>query len=569
MTTPLVELSRVTKAFGATRALDDVTFEVRAGEVHVLAGENGAGKSTLIRVLSGVITDFEGELRLDGQVTRLRDARDAVSRGIATIHQELSLVGSMTVAENLSLSPLRGERHRLPSMFSWVRRADEIRAAREILATMDLDIDPLALVETLPLAAQQLLEIARALAQKARILILDEPTSALSEPEAERLLARVERLAQAGSGIVYISHRMEENDRLAHRITVLRDGRVVASRPAKDLSRAALVALMMGTDAPLAGQLPSSERPSSRLAPSQQAPSGQPSSQQAPSEQPSSQQASSERPSSEQPSSRQVSSQQAPSWQPSSRQPSSSEATPLLVVRGLTLSAPGQAPLRDVSFTALRGEILGIAGLRGSGASELLAALFGVHGARARADITLAGVPFEIASPARSIAQGLVYLASDRKKTVLPDLDITENITLTTLQTLAAYGLLPLTRESALARAMTSRLHVAAPSLRALARALSGGNQQKVALLRCLAPDPRVLLFDEPTRGVDIGAKSDIHRSLRALADEGKTILLATSELPELLTLCDRILVLRRGALAETLEKPSFSRDALRLSLDG
>jgi len=559
VTAPLVELSRVTKSFGATRALDDVTFEVRAGEVHVLAGENGAGKSTLIRVLSGVITDFEGELRLDGQVTRLRDARDAVSRGIATIHQELSLVGSMTVAENLSLSPLLGERHRLPSMFSWVRRADEIRAAREILATMDLDIDPLAVVETLPLAAQQLLEIARALAQKARILILDEPTSALSEPEAERLLARVERLAQAGSGIVYISHRMEENDRLAHRITVLRDGRVVASRPAKDLSRAALVALMMGTDAPLAGQLPSSERPSSRLAPSQQAPSGQPSSQQA----------SSERPSSEQPSSRQVSSQQAPSEQPSSRQPSSSEATPLLVVRGLTLSAPGQAPLRDVSFTALRGEILGIAGLRGSGASELLAALFGVHGARARADITLAGVPFEIASPARSIAQGLVYLASDRKKTVLPDLDITENITLTTLQTLAAYGLLHLTRESALARAMTSRLHVAAPSLRALARALSGGNQQKVALLRCLAPDPRVLLFDEPTRGVDIGAKSDIHRSLRALADEGKTILLATSELPELLTLCDRILVLRRGALAETLEKPSFSRDALRLSLDG
>lgn len=521
VTAPLVELSRVTKSFGATRALDDVTFEVRAGEVHVLAGENGAGKSTLIRVLSGVITDFEGELRLGGQVTRLRDARDAVSRGIATIHQELSLVGSMTVAENLSLSPLLGERHRLPSMFSWVRRADEVRAAREILATMDLDIDPLALVETLPLAAQQLLEIARALAQKARILILDEPTSALSEPEAERLLARVEKLARAGSGIVYISHRMEENDRLAHHITVLRDGRVVASRPAKELSRGALVALMMGTDAP------------------------------------------------SEPTSQQASSQLASSEQPTPQQAPSPEATPLLVVRGLTLSAPGEAPLRDVSFTALRGEILGIAGLRGSGASELLAALFGVHGARARADITLAGAPFEIASPARSIAQGLVYLASDRKKTVFPDLDITENITLTTLRTLAAYGLLPIARESALARAMTSRLHVAAPSLRALARALSGGNQQKVALLRCLAPDPRVLLFDEPTRGVDIGAKSDIHRSLRALADEGKTILLATSELPELLTLCDRILVLRRGALAETLEKPTFSRDALRLSLDG
>jgi ABC-type sugar transport system ATPase subunit len=239
-----------------------------------------------------------------------------------------------------------------------------------------------------------------------------------------------------------------------------------------------------------------------------------------------------------------------------------------LDVRELRLDAPGVPPLHDVSFTVGRGEIVGLAGLRGAGASEVLAALFGGFGRAATARVTLGGAPFTIESPGRSIEQGLVYLASDRKKTVLYDLDIVENITLSSLEKLASHGLLSLDREAAVAAEMTGRLRVASPSLRAPARALSGGNQQKVALLRCLAARPRALLLDEPTRGVDVGAKAEIHRALRSIAAAGTGIALVASELPELLELCDRAVVLARGRVVATLEKKDFSRDGLRMALD-
>ncbi|MFO0591736.1 MAG: sugar ABC transporter ATP-binding protein [Polyangiaceae bacterium] len=519
--TPLIELRRVSVSFGATRALDDVSFAVNAGEVHVLAGENGAGKSTLLRVLSGVVAPQHGEVLVSGAPVRLRSARDAARSGVATIHQELSLVGSMTVAENLALAsdPARA------SLFRLLRRDDEA-AARRILATMELDVDPRALVESLPLSTRQMIEIARALARDARVLILDEPTSALEETDAERLLARVERLAESGRGVVYVSHRMEENDRLADRVTVLRDGRVVACRPASELPREELVALMMGA--------PRAEDASHESETRMEAPSR-----------------------AEEPS------------QKFETRTNTHEDEPLLGVRGLTLAASGAAPLHDVTLSVGRGEIVGLAGLRGSGTSETLAALFGVHGSLARGEVRLGGAPFEIASPARSITQGLVCLANDRRKTVLPDLTIAENITLSSLAAEFGYGLLSPGRERAIATEQDARLHVVASSLESPARALSGGNQQKTALLRCLAVRPRALLLDEPTRGVDIGAKSEIHRTLRALADEGIAILVVTSELPELLSLCDRIVVLRRGRTAATLEKKDFSRDGLRLSLDG
>jgi ribose transport system ATP-binding protein len=508
--TPLVELRRVSRSFGATRALSDVSFDVRPGEVHVLAGENGAGKSTLIRILSGDIPDFDGAMLVSGKSVRLRDARDAARHGIAAIHQELSLVGSMTVADNLSLA-------RPGAFFGWVSAAAQVRAARAILAEMELDVDPLRLVETLPLAAQQLLEIARALAQHARVLVLDEPTSALTEADAERLLARVQRLAESGCGIVYISHRMEENDRLAHRITVLRDGRVVAARAAKDLAREELVALMMGRDNSAPDNAPDSA---------------------------------------------------AATEQDSPPAHDLAKETPLLDVRDLHAASPGASPLHGVSFSVARGEIVGLAGLRGSGTSETLAALFGVFGKLPAADVWLDGARFTLESPARSIAQGLLFLANDRKKTVLHDLDVTENVTLSSLSRIAPYGVVALQREARIARAMTARLRVAAPSLRAPLRALSGGNQQKVALLRCLATEPRVLLLDEPTRGVDIGAKADIHRTLRALAAGGKGIVLVASEIEELTGLCDRVCVLTRGRVTEVLAKADFSPQRLRLALD-
>lgn len=530
--TPLVELRDVSVSFGATRALDDVSFAVNAGEVHVLAGENGAGKSTLIRVLSGVIAPQRGDVFVSGERVTIAGPRDAARRGIATIHQELSLVGSMTVAENLALAAGSGSRG--ASMFGWIRSADDEAAARRILATMDLDVDPTALVESLPLASRQMIEIARALARRARVLILDEPTSALAEPDADRLLSRVERLAESGCGVVYVSHRMEENDRLADRITALRDGRVVASRPASELPKDELVALMMGADRrddDVSRKTTGADRRDDDVSQKSETPPIP------------------------------LESQDGSVDEPA--------RGPLLSVRGLALSATGAAPLHDVTLSIHRGEIVGLAGLRGSGTSEALAALFGVHGPEARGEVRLEGAPFVIESPSRSIAQGLVCLANDRKKTVLPDLDIVENITLSSLPQQFEYGVLSPKQEEEIAARMDSHLHVVAPSTRTLARALSGGNQQKVAVLRCLTANPKVLLFDEPTRGVDVGAKADIHRALRSLAAEGKAILIATTELSELLSLCDRVVVLRRGRSAATLEKKDFSREGLRHLLDG
>jgi ribose transport system ATP-binding protein len=544
---PLVELRDVSKSFGATRALDGVSFAVHRGEIHVLAGENGAGKSTLIRVLSGVITDYQGDLLVNGERARMRGVRDAARLGIATIHQELSLVGSMTVAENLAL-PRGG------GLFGWLRAADDERAARKILADMELDVEPTALVETLPLAAQQLLEIARALSQDARVLILDEPTSALSEPEAERLLARVEKLAQAGRGVVYISHRMEENDRLAHWITVLRDGRVVASRPAKELPPEALVALMMGRDKEEAEAAEKAREGKSRA-----------------------EKAANKEGAEAAEKTREGKSQAEKAADADDLESATSaagadraggEPETVLRVRDLRLVAPGVPRLNGVDFSVRGGEIVGLAGLRGSGASEALAAIFGVFGGMAHGEIELCGAPFAIESPARSIERGVLFLANDRKKTVLYDLDLVENITLSSLPRLAPGGVLRLDREARVSAEGTTRLRVAAPSLRAPARALSGGNQQKVALLRCVTAGPRVLLLDEPTRGVDVGAKADIHRTLRSLAASGMGIAVVASELPELLDLCDRIAVLWRGRVTKVLDRKNLSREQLRLALD-
>lgn len=514
---PLIELRGVSKSFGPTRALSNVSFAVRPGEVHVLAGENGAGKSTLIRILSGVITDFEGDLFIAGERVSLRDARDASRRGIATIHQELSLIGSMTVAENLALAS-RG------SFFGWTRATDDETAARRLLEALDLDIDPRALVESLPLAAQQLLEIGRALAQDARVLILDEPTSALSEAEADRLLSRVETLTEKGCGVVYISHRMEENDRIAHRITVLCDGRVVASRPARDLPQHELVALMMG-------------QPKDRPAPPHVTPSR---------------------------------AEPAPAGgaAPDENTHRAVSRIQAMTVRNLRLSEPFAAKRGGVSFSIDQGEIVGLSGLRGAGAGETLAALFGVFGPKAQGEVTLAGAPFVIESPSRSIKSGVLYLAGDRKKTVHYDLNVTENVTLSSLPGLSRHGVLSPARETEEAERMTTRLRVAAPSLEAPLRSLSGGNQQKVALLRALAARPKVLLLDEPTRGVDIGAKAEIHRALREAAAQGTAIALVASELPELIDLCDRVLVFVRGRIATVIEKKDLSQEALRLALE-
>ncbi len=511
---PLLELHGVTKWFGPTAALRDVSFSVDAGQVHVVAGENGAGKSTLIRILSGAITNFDGEFLFRGQPARFKNAQSALTAGIATIHQELSLVGSLTVSENLGLP-------RQTSLFSWVRRNADIAHAKNILASVGLDVDPTCLVETLPLATRQLLEIGRALSANATLLILDEPTSALSETEADRLLLQLERLAQGGTAIVYISHRMTENERIGHMVTVLRDGRVVASRATLDNRTSA------AEDA---------------------APSSTP----------------------------HVYTSTAKLSERSTDPPPTPDREDLLNVTELHLNVEGVSPLRGVSFSVRPGEILGLAGLRGAGTSETLAALFGVFGSAVRGEVRLQKKPFSIKSPEHSIQRGLAFLANDRKKTVLADLTVQENITLSGIagktprsaEWVGPMGYLRLAAEARFASRFLEELRVVPRSPALAANALSGGNQQKVALGRCLATDPLVLLLDEPTRGVDVSAKADIHAALRTYAAEGKGIVVAASELGELLGLCDRIAILSRGRVTSEVQRENFSYERVRLALD-
>ncbi|HEY3496717.1 MAG TPA: sugar ABC transporter ATP-binding protein [Polyangiaceae bacterium] len=477
---PRLELAAVGKSFGATRALSRVSLAVAPGEVHVLAGENGAGKSTLIKIVSGVYQDFEGELRVDGRSERFASPAEARRRGIATIHQELSLLPALSVADNFSLA------ERAPFFGGLDRGATRARA-RVALASLELELEPDVLVERLSLAERQLVEIARALDEKARVLVMDEPTSALSEPEARRLFAVVKRLREGGTSVLYISHRMDEIYELGERITVLRDGAAVLEAALSDLSRDALVSAMLGSR-----PAPGSGLSASRVGPRR------------------------------------------------------------LAVRNLSTRTSPR--LLGVDFELARGEILGLAGVRGSGASEVLHALFGnVPGATGAVELDAA--PLALVSPAAAFEQGVALVASDRGLSVLANLRVFENATLSSLAEWSPGLVLDERRERAAAEPELARLRVKAPSLGAPAAALSGGNQQKVALARCLLKKPRVLLLDDPTRGVDLGAKADVYALLRSLAAEGTSLLVHSSELEELVALCDRVLVLVRGRVAATLAR--------------
>lgn len=481
----LLELAHVSKAFGPTRALSDVSFDVRPGEVHVVAGGNGAGKSTLIKILSGAITDYRGELRIGGRPVRFHDPHAAVRAGVATLHQELSLLPALSVLDNLLL----GERRGLVSAWRGSRRIDECRA---LLRRVGLSIDPTRAVETLGLSERQLVEIARALGHAASVLVLDEPTSSLAEPEAERLFARIAELRSQGKGVVFISHRLDEIFRVADRITVLRDGQVVFSGPASELNDASLVEKMAGR------ALDEADVPRPR---------------------------------------------------------ESARVT-------LSVSKLGVRPgLADLSFELGEGEILGVAGLQDSGSSDLLRALCGA--ASHRGDVTLAGQPLAAPSPRAALARGVCFLARDRSESVFPARPITENVTLSSLGRLFPLGVLAVGRERALTASATEPMALVAPSLAAPAGALSGGNQQKVALARCLLAEPKLLLLDDPTRGIDVAAKADVHRLVRQAASRGTSVLVASSDFDELLTVCDRILVLFRGEQRAVLGREEFDRARL------
>lgn len=487
---PALELRNVSKAFGPTRALDDVSFDVAEGEVHVLAGENGAGKSTLIRILSGVHTDFSGELLLNGRPVRFSNPAEAALAGIATIHQELSLLPNLSIADNVLLA--------MPGRAAARVRAHEAFAkAKELLEVVGLALSPHTLVETLPLGDRQLIEIARALGRKARVLVMDEPTSALSEPEALRLFERIDRLREGGTAILYISHRMEEIYRLADRITVLRDGKRLFSRAASELPPESLVLAMAGK-----------ELASERRDPKQHA-----------------------------------------------------LGAPVLSVRAL--AAHGNPPLQSLAFDVQRGEIVGLCGLRGSGASRTLYTVFGASKAK-EADIRVGGAPYVPRSPRHAIRSGLMLLPSDRAASIFPELSVQLNATLSSLRRVSsALSVLDIGKEHASVAARIPELSLKAPSMDAPAWQLSGGNQQKLALLRCLLVEPRVLLLDDPTRGVDVGAKADIHRLLAARASQGMAILIHSTDLEELCHTCDRVLVFFQGRLVREVRRAELSRERL------
>jgi len=496
MPDPIVAMRAIRKSFGTVEVLHGVDFTVLPGEVHVLAGENGAGKSTLIRILSGVYDDYSGEVSVDGRQRRLAGPQDAVHAGIATIHQELSLVPTMSVADNLFLGRER------PGRFGQVDFATQEAESVRILAEMHLEVSPRRLVAELPLSSQQLLEIARALARDARLLIFDEPTSALREHEVEGLFTRIRDLRSRGRGIVYITHKMEEIYRLADRITVLRDGAVVGTAARDDLPPAELVRWMVG---------------------------------------------------------REIASARTRTAVPAA-------AAAALEVNALTVrhsSIHDRRVVDGVSFTLRKGEVLGLAGLQGSGTSEVLHALFGALGPRASLRASLDGEPFDPRDPRAAVVRGVLLLTNDRKASGLaPDLSVTQSVSLASLPQFSnVAGWIRRREERAAVARLAENLRIRVPALDAPVRTLSGGNQQKVLLARCLLPAPRVLLLDEPTRGIDVGAKADIYELMRGWAAAGIAIVLITSEMEELLASSDRILVLHRGRVGAELTREEATKE--------
>jgi ribose transport system ATP-binding protein len=478
---PLVRLTGITKRFGQVTVLRDVCFEGRLGQVHVLAGENGAGKSTLIKILAGIHTEFQGRIEIRGREARPRSPLEAAALGVAVIHQELSLIGPMSVADNVFLG-------RTPSRAGFVRQADQNDAALHWVRQLGLEIDVRQPVEKFPVATRQLIEIAKALSQNARVIVMDEPTSALNAPEVNTLFGLIQSLKARGCCIIYITHKMEEIERIADRITVLRDGQCVGAADAAELPPAKLIQWMVGRD--LGEQFPRHARHS---------------------------------------------------------------GTELLRLENFSVYPSGfssRAAVDNVSLSVRAGEVLGLGGLQGSGASELFLGLFGAYGRATRGGMFLENAAKHFVSPPQAITSGVALLTNDRKTTGLVlSLSVCANATLSGLRELSPGGWRRPSRERAAAAAMTAPMRLPAAALEMEAGALSGGSQQKVALAKCLQCRPKLLMLDEPTRGIDVAAKREIYQMVEQWTAQGIAILLITSEMPELLTLSDRIVVLHRGRI--------------------
>ncbi len=493
---PILATRNVVKRFPGVVALKGVSFDLRPGEIHALCGENGAGKSTLIKVLSGIhpYGSYEGDVEIEGKSAQMSGPRDAERAGIAVIYQELALVPEMSVAENLLL----GAEPRRFGLIDW----DKVFVdARELLGRFNLDIDPAAKVAELGVGRQQLVEIAKAIGKRSRILILDEPTAALTDQEVVILLDILRDLRRAGIACVYISHKLDEVFAMTDRITVLRDGQSIVTLQTNSATPAEVIRHMVG-------------REISELFP---------------------------------------------------RQPSEPGA-PLLRITNLTVaSSPnGKFVLHKVSLDVRAGEVLGIGGLMGAGRTELLTHLFGAWGHRVSGTVMLDGEPLGNHRPSDAIKRGLVLLTEDRKRygLVLPQ-PIGFNLSLSMIERMRRAGLIDRNREFTRNKTFFDSLRIKAPDQETVVGTLSGGNQQKVVLGKALMTEPRVIFLDEPTRGIDVGAKVEAYELINQLTAAGKAVVLVSSELPELMGMSDRIVMLHEGRIGGTFTRAEATQERL------
>jgi len=497
MGSELLAMKHITKSFPGVKALDGVSFDLNQGEIHALVGENGAGKSTLIKILAGVYPhpQYGGQIILDGSERRFANVRDAENAGIAIIFQELSLVKELSVAENIFL----GREPRRLGVINWSALYSR---AEKLLQDLHLSIDSRAPVQNLGIGQQQLVEIAKALSQEARILVLDEPTAALTEAEVETLFEILRKLRERGVAMIYISHKLDEVFQISNRITVLRDGQSIGTEPTSSLDEARVISKMVGREV-------------DQIFPEAKHPHGE----------------------------------------------------AVFEARNITVedpTVPGKLLVDSVSFFARKGEVLGIAGLMGSGRSELLMAIFGAHPARKSAEISIEGKQIQIANPYDAIKHGIGFVTEDRKRYgLILDQTILKNMTLAGLRRLSGRFFTDEDAEAAAGERAARDLRIKAPSVYTETGTLSGGNQQKVVLAKWLLTNPRVLFLDEPTRGIDVGAKQEIYHEINRLAAEGLAIVLVSSELPEVLGLSDRVIVLHEGRVTGEFKREEATPEAV------
>ena len=494
MTAPAVRFEGISKRFPGARALEDVSFEIAAGACHALCGENGAGKSTLGKILAGIYAADAGKVILFGQPVAFTGPEQALAAGVGMVHQELAFCENLSVAENLCLGAL-------PASRGFLDRAEMRRRAEGMLAAIDAPIDVRRRVGELTTGQQQMLQIASAVGTGAKVIVFDEPTSSLSQHEADKLYELLGRLREQGVTSIYVSHRMEEIFRLCDTVTILRDGTHVATRPTIELTQPALVQMMIGR--PLEEYFPSHVH--------------------------------------------------------------ATIGDELLRVEGL--SSPRK--FEDLSFTLRAGEVLGFAGLVGAGRSEMAQALFGLDPAATGA-LFVRGQPARFDGPRQAMRAGLGLVPEDRKRQGLVlSMTALANTTLPILGALSRWTFIQRRSERALVGTYFERLRVRAPSVDVITAGLSGGNQQKLVLAKWLAARCQILMLDEPTRGVDVGAKAEIHALIDGLASSGAGVILISSELPEVLNLCTRIIVLREGRIAGELPRATATQDALMRLMAG